>query len=172
MTEYEELRESMQYYENEHYNNLHKHGELLKKIKGNIENHADRKQYGYFLGRDVIEHLATDIIEDLQIDKLTARLEKAESENKELRAELDIIDAANIALHGALEQAEAKLKEAITDMKVMALAMRESEELSESCCFACICENLPDNCILPYGECPGYDKTNCFEWRRDGGGDG
>lgn len=49
------------------------------------------------------------------IQLLESRATKAESENKELRAELDIINAANVALHGALEQAEARLKEAVRD---------------------------------------------------------
>ena len=83
-------------------------GEMIQKIKDRIEYHSDPKKYGYFIGSGIMDYLATDIIEDLQIDKLTARLEKAESENKQLLAELDIINAANIALHGALEQAEDK----------------------------------------------------------------
>ena len=44
------------------------------------------------------------------IQLLASRATKAESENKELRAELGIINAANVALHGALEQTEAKHK--------------------------------------------------------------
>lgn len=64
-----------------------------------------------------------------------------------------------------IAEAQRREKAAIKDMKIMALAMRESNELSEGCCFACICENLPNNCILPYGECPGYEKDDCFEWR-------
>ena len=71
------------------------------------------------------------------------------------------------ALLDALEAKERELAAAVSDMKIMALAMRESEELSEGCCFACVCDaqNLPDDCILPYGECPGYEKDDCFEWR-------
>jgi len=45
--------------------------------------------------------------------------------------------------------------------------MRESDELQEGCCFACKydSQNLPDNVMLAYGECPGYDSDDCFEWR-------
>lgn len=80
------------------------------------------------------------------------------------RAEYEKVKAENAELKRRLEAA-------IEDMKSMALAMRESDELSEACCFACICENLPDDCILPYGECPGYETNNCFEWR-DAQGEG
>ena len=72
-----------------------------------------------------------------------------------------------IDLTARAEAAEAERDAAVEDMKVMALAMRESDELSEGCCFACVCDgqNLPGNVILPYGECPGYDTNDCFEWR-------
>lgn len=72
---------------------------MIQKIKDRIEYHADTKKYGYFIGSGIMDYLAADILKDLQIADLTARAEKA----------------------------EAKLKEAITDMKVMALAMRESD---------------------------------------------
>ena len=26
-------------------------------------------------------------------------------------------------------------------------------------------QNLPDGAILAYGECPGYERDDCFEWR-------
>lgn len=70
-------------------------------------------------------------------------------------------------LRAELEQVKAERDAAVEDLKIMALAMRESDELSEGCCFACICDaqNLPDGCILPYGECPGYETDDCFEWR-------
>lgn len=73
------------------------------------------------------------------------------------------------ALLAALDAANAKLDKAVGDMNVMALAMRENDELSEACCFACICDgaNLPEGVILPYGECPGYERNDCFEWRGD-----
>ena len=72
------------------------------------------------------------------------------------------------------ESAERERDAAIADMKIMALAMRESDELQEGCCFACKydSQNLPDNVMLAYGECPGYDSDDCFEWRgkpQDGG---
>ena len=70
-------------------------------------------------------------------------------------------------LEAQLAESKRRERAAVEDMKVMALAMRESEELPEGCCFACVCDaqNLPDNCILAYGECPGYDTNDCFEWR-------
>lgn len=45
------------------------------------------------------------------IQLLESRATKAESENKELRAELDKINAANVALRGVLEQAVADIEE-------------------------------------------------------------
>lgn len=57
--------------------------EIIQKIKKRIEYHADEKKYGYFLGRDVIDYLAKDILRDLQIDELTARAERAEARLKE-----------------------------------------------------------------------------------------
>lgn len=57
--------------------------EMIQKIKKRIEYHADEKKYGYFLGRDVIDYLAKDILRDLQIAELTARAERAEAELKE-----------------------------------------------------------------------------------------
>lgn len=69
-------------------------------------------------------------------------------------------------LQAKLAEAQRREQAAVEDMKVMTLAMRENEELSESCCFACLYDgqNLPDNVILAYGECPGYDRDDCFEW--------
>ena len=65
------------------------------------------------------------------------------------------------------ESAERELDAAIAEMKIMALAMRESDELQEGCCFACKydSQNLPGNVMLAYWECPGYDYDDCFEWR-------
>ena len=82
------------------------------------------------------------------------RLEQLQRENEELTARA--------------ERAEKERDAAIADMKTMALVMRESDELQEGCCFACIydSQNLPDNVMLAYGECPGYDSDDCFEWRR------
>jgi hypothetical protein len=48
--------------------------EIIQKIKDRIEYHADEKKYGYFLGRDVIDYLAKDILRDLQIDELEPRI--------------------------------------------------------------------------------------------------
>lgn len=83
-------------------------------------------------------------------------------------------------LAGAVDDLQAQLtasqqetRAAVEDMKILALAMRESEELSEGCCFACTydAQNLPDNVILAYRECPGYDTDECFEWRGKDVGD-
>ena len=60
---------------------------------------------------EVLGSEAADLIETL-----TARAERAEAESKELRQEIDITDAANTALEGALKQAEAELKEAVEDI--------------------------------------------------------
>lgn len=70
------------------------------------------------------------------IQLLESRATKAESENKELRAELDIINAANAALHGALEQAEARLKEAVADIEELL-----AQEDYLGVCWACANNN-------------------------------
>jgi hypothetical protein len=79
----------------------------------------------------------------------------------------DLVHRAALEIIAALRESQRRADAAVEDMKVMALAMRESEELSEGCCFACIYDgqNLPDNVIIPYGECPGYETDDCFEWR-------
>lgn len=71
------------------------------------------------------------------------------------------------SLRTQLSESQRREKAAVEDMKVMALVMRESEEISEGCCFACKhdAQNLPGDVILAYGECPGYECSNCFEWR-------
>lgn len=80
-----------------------------------------------------------------------------------------IKDAADLieSLQAQLAAEKRRADAAVEDMKVMALAMRESDELSEGCCFACAHDgqNLPDDAILIYGECPGYEADDCFEWR-------
>ena len=80
------------------------------------------------------------------------------------------IKRENTALREKAERAEKERDAAIADMKTMALVMRESDELQEGCCFACKydSQNLPDNVMLAYGECPGYDSDDCFEWRGAG----
>ena len=137
----------------------------------NAENvQLKQHQPGYCAGCAIAE-------DDCIVDK-NARLE---AENAELKREnaswgdyiadkdkqLDFADAENKKLKQQLDEVNARLGAAVEDMNVMALAMRESDELSETCCFACICDaqNMPDDCILSYGECPGYDTTDCFQWR-------
>lgn len=85
----------------------------------------------------------------------------------DLLDEIDRLTAALAAEKAKREAAEKRTEAAIADLKVMALAMRESEEMPEGCCFACLyeSENLPDNVLLAYGECPGFDSDECFEWR-------
>ena len=85
---------------------------------------------------------------------------------EELMAEIERIRQTSVS-HEVYQAVCRERDAAVEDMKVMALAMRESDELSEGCCFACVCDgqNLPGNVILPYGECPGYDTNDCFEWR-------
>ena len=94
----------------------------------------------------------------------TKRLKKriARLQDERDRAQMEKYQADEV-----LSKAERRERAMIEDMKEMALAMRESEELPEGCCFACICDaqNLPDNVILAYRECPGYDRNDCFEWR-------
>ncbi len=85
--------------------------------------------------------------------------------NKLLTSAADLIES----LQAQLAKSQRRERAAVDDMKVMALVMRESEEISEGCCFACKydAQNLPGDVILAYGECPGYECSNCFEWRGD-----
>lgn len=119
------------------------HEKMIQKIKDRIEYHADKKKYGLFLGSGVIDCLAADILKDLQIAELTARAEKAEAENKELRQEIDTTDAANTALEGALKQAEAELKEAVADIEELL-----GQEDYLGVCWACAKDcHKGDDCI-------------------------
>ena len=87
------------------------------------------------------------------IQLLESRATKAESENKELRTELDIINAANVALHGALEQAEARFKEAVRDF------YQYAQGGTEICAYC-----LHDNECEP-GETMCGATFKAFRWR-------
>jgi hypothetical protein len=87
------------------------------------------------------------------IQLLASRATKAESENKDLRAELDTINAANVALHGALEQAEARLKEAVRDF------YQYAQGGTEICAYC-----LHDNECEP-GETMCGATFKAFRWR-------
>ena len=110
------------------------------------------------VGRIRIDKMARDCADC--IESLQAQLAEEKIASQSLR------NAAN-GYKAQLAASQRRERAAVEDMKVMALAMRESDELSEGCCFACVCDgqNLPGNVILPYGECPGYDTNDCFEWR-------
>lgn len=104
----------------------------------------------------------------------TDALEAAHNELRQVREQLAAEQVTSQSLRNAANGYKAQLTAekrradaAVEDMKVMALAMRESDELSEGCCFACAHDgqNLPDDAILIYGECPGYEADDCFEWR-------
>jgi hypothetical protein len=96
-----------------------------------------------------------------------ATAEKAMSAALGLACEVQSSRNQLAAKEAEIARLKAERDAAVEDMKIMALAMRESEDMQESCCFACICDsqNLPENCILPYGECPGYERNDCFVWR-------
>lgn len=67
-------------------------------------------------------------------------------------------------LRSRLAEVERERDAAISDMKSMALSMRESEDMQESCCFACAFSD--DNADgVTFGECPGFDRDDCFKWR-------
>lgn len=102
-----------------------------------------------------------------QIERLQSQL--AEEASRRYQAECNYDAWKKQAL-----EAQRRERAAVEDMAVMALAMRESAEMPEGCCFACTydAQNLPDNVMLAYGECPGYDKNDCFEWRGPGAGEG
>ena len=77
-----------------------------------------------------------------------------------------------IDLTARAEAAEAERDAAVEDLKTMALAMRESDELEVGCCFACKFDASNNDNMEPWNECPGFNTDNCFEWRglQDGKG--
>lgn len=111
-------------------------------------------------------------IEPMNADEIVRELgHRADAANKrgysgEASEWIELADLIE-SLQAQLATEKRRERAAVEDMKVMALAMRESEELSEGCCFACAYDgqNLPDDAILIYGECPGYEADDCFEWR-------
>ena len=97
-----------------------------------------------------------------------------------LLGEIDLLTEAHEAMLRDLQtrtrQVEALGKErdaAVEDLKTMALAMRESDELEVGCCFACKFDASNNDNMEPWNECPGFNTDNCFEWRglQDGKGD-
>lgn len=130
----------------------------------NIHDLAQYRTENEDLLTDIADRLAAYEDTDLEPEEIHQMRRQWRDTEKHLRDNC-------IHLRTELEQVKAERDAAVKDMKILALAMRESEELSEGCCFACICENLPADCILPYGECPGYEKDDCFEWRGFKAGD-
>jgi hypothetical protein len=70
------------------------------------------------------------------------------------------------ALTARAEQAEAREKAAIADMKLIADNVRETH-YDETCCFACKhdCDTSINDSGEHNSECPGFYKDDCFEWR-------
>jgi hypothetical protein len=106
----------------------------------------------------------TDIDDDLMI--ANAEIKRLQAQLAELREDCDITDAANTALHGALQEAERERDAAIADMKLIVDAVKE-EYGDETCCFACKYDfdTSCDECGCCPGECPGFESNDCFEWR-------
>jgi hypothetical protein len=87
------------------------------------------------------------------LEQLAAdRLEQLERENAELKSRA--------------EQAEAREKAAIADMKLIADNVRETH-CDETCCFACKfdCDTSITDSGCYANECPGFERDDCFEWR-------
>ena len=91
--------------------------------------------------------------------KIIDRLESQERELVRITDELT-------ALTARAEQAEAREKAAVADMKLIVDAVRE-EYSDETCCFACKydIDTSCDECGCCPGECPGFESNDCFEWR-------
>lgn len=106
----------------------------------------------------------TDIEADLMI--ANAEIKRLQAQLAELREDCDITDAANTALHGALQEAERERDAAIADMKLIVDAVRE-ECGDETCCFACKfdCDTSITDSGAHACECPGFERDDCFEWR-------
>jgi hypothetical protein len=70
------------------------------------------------------------------------------------------------ALTARAEQAEAREKAAIADMKLIADNVRETH-CDETCCFACKhdCDTSINDSGEYNSECPGFYRDDCFEWR-------
>ena len=108
------------------------------------------------------------------------RLESQEREIERLKEELEQMEEAATVLHAAnethwtyikeltarAEQAERERDAAKADMKLIVDAVRETH-CDETCCFACKYDfdtSINDSGELN-GECPGFDRDDCFEWR-------
>ena len=108
------------------------------------------------------------------------RLESQEREIERLKEELEQMEEAATVLHTAnethwtyikeltarAEQAERERDAAKADMKLIVDAVRETH-CDETCCFACKYDfdtSINDSGELN-GECPGFDRDDCFEWR-------
>jgi hypothetical protein len=122
------------------------------------------------------EHEDCGDIEQLAAD----RLESQAREIERLKEELEQIEEAATVLHAAnethwtyikeqtarAEQAEAREKAAIADMKLIADNVSETH-CYEACCFACKhdCDTSINDSGEHNSECPGFYRDDCFEWR-------
>jgi hypothetical protein len=61
-----------------------------------------------------------------------------------------------------VKKLQSREKEAIKDMTDMANYMRQYDDTSDGCCFACA---FDDTNTEACGECPGYEADECFMWR-------
>jgi hypothetical protein len=88
-------------------------------------------------------------------------------------ARLESQEQTIAALTARAEQAEAREKAAIADMKLIADNVRETH-CDETCCFACKhdCDTSINDSGEYNSECPGFYKDDCFEWRGAREGEG
>ena len=115
MTEYEQLRESIEEVIKTMFDR-EKSDAIFTSTLDDLDNLNTRDgkfEYSDYvtLHNDITALYDSFSYVDEIIQLLESRATKAESENKELRAELDKINAANVALRGVLEQAVADIEE-------------------------------------------------------------
>jgi hypothetical protein len=126
---------------------------MIEKLKALYE----RATPGEWVAHGTAIHDNT-IHEESRYRDRTACIATANSWRNCERQSLD--DAAFIAAaHNAMPELlamKARCEAAEADMKIIVDGARENPAIADVCaCFACRFE----------GECPGYDRDDCFDWR-------
>lgn len=103
----------------------------------------------------IVQYLESFTMDKMSRDVMSAAADRLESQEQTIAA-----------LTARAEQAEAREKAAIADMKLIADNVRETH-CDETCCFACKhdCDMSINDSGEFNNECPGFDRDDCFEWR-------
>jgi lysyl-tRNA synthetase class I len=103
----------------------------------------------------IVQYLESFTMDKMSRDVMSAAADRLESQEQTIAA-----------LTARAEQAEAREKAAIADMKLIVDAVRETH-CDETCCFACKhdCDTSINDSGEYNSECPGFYRDDCFEWR-------